>query len=262
MELAGRLASYSPTMRQVLALFVVALSSLALAKPDFLVAFQDHYKPTQGSPADLAQCRNCHTDPPNRNDYGKAVKQVLTELNKDTPDASVFAAVEKMSSGDGKTFGSQMATRLGHEVEGAATTSKPAESPKSPELIPAHSFHPTIVHFPIALFMFGAFLDIWGKMRRSDKVRSAAFPCLLGGALAGIPSVALGITAAIRLGYGLTGKAETHMLFALAATGCMLGVAASRRKGALDSPGYWVALVVGTALVGLAGHLGGTLVFG
>ncbi|MBS1709164.1 MAG: hypothetical protein JSS65_10650 [Armatimonadetes bacterium] len=243
-------------MRLLTALCMLALSAWALAKPEFLVAFEDHYKPAVGSAADTAKCRNCHTDPPAHNDYGKAVMQAMRDQKKEAPDADVFAAVEKMKADDGKTFGSVLPGRLG-KVSEAATA-----PPSAPQLFPAHSFHPTIVHFPIALFLFGAFLEFFGKFRKADGMRSAAWYCLLAGALSSIPTVALGFTAAIRLGYGLTGKAQTHMLFALAATGCMLAIISMRRKGPLDTTGYWIALLIGAGLVGLAGHLGGTLVFG
>ncbi|MBX3110681.1 MAG: hypothetical protein KF857_01620 [Fimbriimonadaceae bacterium] len=246
-------------MRRVIPILVFVLATMASAKPEFLVAFDDHYKPAPGSPAAEAQCRNCHTSPPEHNAYGKAVMQVMHESGKDEPDAAVFAAVEKMTGDDGMTFGSEMPARTGRPA--TAETSSPKTESARP-LVPAHSFHPTIVHFPIALFLFGAFLEVLGKLKRKSGLRDAAWPCLLGGALVSVPTVALGFTAAIRLGYGLNGKAETHMLLALAASGCMLAVVARRRTAHLDSPGYWVALVVGAGLVALAGHLGGMLVFG
>jgi len=246
-------------MRLLTVLCMLALSAWVWAKPEFLVAFEDHYKPAAGSPADAAKCRNCHTSPPDHNAYGKAVLQVMHDQKKEAPDADVFAAVEKMKGDDGQTFGSEMASRLG---KASATTTAPTTQPVTPQLFPAHSYHPTIVHFPIALFLFGAFLEFIGKYRKAEGLRSAAWPCLLVGALTSIPTVALGFTAAIRLGYGLAGKAQTHMLFALTATTCMLALVAVRRKGPLDTLAYWIALAVGAGLVGLTGHLGGTLVFG
>lgn len=231
-------------------LVLLSLTGVAQAKPEFLTQFVEHYRPAQGSLAATASCGNCHTTPPEHNAYGVAVKEAMAELKVDMPDAAVFARVEKMSDANGKTFGEEMPARLG------------SSGPSSAPLIPPHSFHPMVIHFPIALFLFGALLDLYGRWRSSEVAKTAAMPCLVAGALSGVVAVSLGLSAAIRLGYGLQGKAETHMIFALSACACMLGVSYWRRKGPVDKAGYWLLLVLGMALLSVAGHLGGQLVFG
>lgn len=214
---------------------------------------------------------NCHTTPPQHNDFGKLVKATMSKQGtpgKLTPD--VLQSIEAVDSDrDGWTNGDE--ARAGFNPgdakshpPGQPRSKAPVVPHSSPELVPRHTFHPVIVHFPIALFIFGAFLEFLGKFRRDDVVRNVAFWNLVFGGLATLAAIPTGFIAAFRLGYPLTPGTPVflHLALGIGAAALMLAVLFWRRTGLVTKPAYWILLAVTALAVGAAGHFGGQLVYG
>ena len=140
-------------------------------------------------------------------------------------------------------------------------------TPTNTSLIPLHSFHPQIVHFPIALFLFGGFLEGMGMLRRRAAWRDAGFLCMVGASVTSFAAIATGLTAMFRNEYALKGNVLIHLVLALSATTAMgitalLGHAAVKRGKERNGWLYWIVLLIALGLVGIAGHWGGILVYG
>ena len=125
----------------------------------------------------LAACRNCHTSPPEWNVYGLAVKAEMQEVGARQLTVAVLQAIEGGDADqDGWLNGDEIRAgylpgdseshpdgRPGDAVEPVTGTTGPiggnvAPTPvpaASPPVVPLHSFHPAVVHFPVALFLFG-----------------------------------------------------------------------------------------------------------
>ncbi len=135
---------------------------------------------------------------------------------------------------------------------------------KLPE-IPLHSFHPTVVHFPIALYLFGAFLDVVGARKDNQTMRSAAQMCFVGAAFSYLVVAPTGLAALLRNEMSFQWPPTTppmiHFSLAVSSLACVVATAVWRRKGPKTGAGYWSLLVVTVGLVALAGHTGGNLVF-
>jgi uncharacterized membrane protein len=137
---------------------------------------------------------------------------------------------------------------------------------KGEPLIPEHSFHPALVHFPIALFLFSGFLDFLAIRRRSSALQKAAEWNLYGAAASSIPTVATGLAFWLREGEKLKGLLLYHLVAAVLATSLLLCLAVVRRRGLEAMPAaklsaYWLFTMLGLAAVVLAGFFGGEMVF-
>jgi chromate transport protein ChrA len=82
------------------------------------------------------------------------------------------------------------------------------------------------------------------------------------GALASLVAMPTGVTALLRLGFGLSGVMLAHVCFAVSGSILMIGLALARRKQPLTSRAYWVTLALAALVIGVAGHLGSTVVYG
>ena len=240
-------------------LFAGLLVNSASATPEFLALFKKHYNVAAGSELDRAKCMICHTTPPARNPFGKEVAANLDASGEMT--VAVLQAIEsKDSDGDGVSNGEEIraGTRPGDPA------SKPAAKSEQPsaELIPKHSFHPAMVHFPIALFIFGTLLEFLAIYRREPSLRTAARWCLLGGTWALAVVVPTGLIATFRLGYGIApdSPAFLHLLLGVGSTVLMASTCAygKTRNDTL----YRVLLITTAVVVGATGHYGGNIVFG
>ena len=58
---------------------------------------------------------------------------------------------------------------------------------------PTHAQHPVIVHFPIALFVFSLFLDLFGVRTGNRALNKAAYYNLVAAAATGMVSVITGL---------------------------------------------------------------------
>jgi len=128
-------------------------------------------------------------------------------------------------------------------------------------------YHVVIVHFPIALLIAAALGELWFLWRRMPGPAPAVRFCVLLGAAGAIPATALGWLLAAFGGYG-SGSAQVLALHRWLGTGaCVWAVFLAILSEVDASRGertrrVRILLFVGALLVGLVGHLGGTLVHG
>jgi uncharacterized membrane protein len=243
---------------------LLLIAAFAGAEPKFLTTFRDHFHPSAQSDLGKASCQTCHTNPPQRNPFGKLVEAELEHQHKGEVDDAVLDAVAKQTAPDGRTFqqvidaGQAPATLFPTSSPAEPTASKPAEAPP---LIPTHSFHPAIVHFPIALVVFALVLEFAGLRRRDPALTRVAKWALGFGAAGCLASIVTGITAFVRLGFALEGKPLVHLCVALSATTVVLTALFFKIRRLDSTPAYWVLLVLGSGLVMLAGHLGSLMVY-
>lgn len=241
---------------------VVAGQSMAL--PAYMQTLHSSYKIKPESIIGKAQCMACHIKPPKLNSFGLQVQATLAGGDLKT---ELLKGIEKDDAdNDGVSNGTELA---GDSLPGDAE-SKPTGGSQSTgaaivpakSILPTHAFHPLIVHFPIALFLFGVVLDAWGGMRKSDALRLGAKWNLTVGALASLGAVPTGLLARSFKGYDFSGAVLVHLLFAVSASILMLFIAGWRQKSAPVSKAYWLILGLSAIAVGVAGHFGASLVFG
>jgi len=246
-----------------------AAASPALARPEFWTLFQKHYHldahPDWAN--EKAQCLNCHVRPPIRNAFGKELEAQIDASGGDNLTDQMLVNVEGMDAdGDGYTNGEEI--RAGFLPGDAKShpaphgeTAAPAPASSAP-LIPLHSFHPAVVHFPIALFLFGFALDALGVWFKRDEWRKAAYWNFLGALVSLCVVLPTGLAALLRLGYGFSGVPLIHLLLASGTTVTMLGIVLWRRKGPLGGFWYWSLLAVCGALIFWTGNYGAQMVYG
>lgn len=257
----------------LLVLLAVSLGSSANAIPPFLKTFAGTYKVPYGSELFKARCTTCHiaTGPPKHNPYGAALKlQVERSANKTLTVAMLKEVEAEDSDGDGFSNLAEIAAGTlpgeasSHPVKGAALPPVVTKKPQDglARLIPGHSFHPLIVHFPIALFLFGVFLEALGHFRKLPELRTLAIWNLAFGAIASLGAVTTGIAAWLRLGFPLEGNVLTHLLLGSSSAILMCVIAIWRRQGVHDNKFYWFLLLLTAVAVGLTGHIGASIVYG
>jgi hypothetical protein len=126
-------------------------------------------------------------------------------------------------------------------------------------------FHVSIIHFPIALLLAAALGELWSAWRRGRVPSPAVRFCVLLGAAGAVAAAPLGWLHADIGGNGAGPTLRLHRWFGTAAALCaVLAALASEwdvRRGR-RSLLFRVLLGAGAVLVGVAGHLGGTLVHG
>ena len=133
-------------------------------------------------------------------------------------------------------------------------------------LLAKHAQHVVLIHFPIALFLVGAFFDFLAQWTKRQSLAAAAFWNFAFAALSTIPVLVTGILAwQWQLeGQRLKGVLLMHLVLAWASSlviwlVCLLHVRAQRR-GAAPAPVYRLPIeALGIALVTLTAHLGGFL---
>lgn len=258
--------------RVVALMGLVAVAGVAHAYPGYLDTFRKHYALRAGSALANAKCATCHATAQGgaRNPYGKALKAAIGSAA--VTEAALKAVESADSDGDGVSNGEEIAAGT---LPGSATsepsvnTSSSAATPavatdSSGGLIPKHAFHPILVHFPIALFLFGAFLEVLGARGKGNGLREVAKWNLIAGAVAGWAAVPTGLVSSKLSGYELTPGTPVflHFVSGLVAALLMTAVLVVRRKAEPNRAGYWLLLFATAALVGAVGHFGGSLVYG
>jgi len=234
---------------------LVCTSVLASANPKILEKFKETY----GKPK--ADCTVCHTQPPKRNEYGKAVEGALDQSGANEITAQVFQSIEKSDAdGDGISNGDEIKVDTMPGDAKSKPVQKATETPKKDEgsdLIPKHSLHPAIIHFPIALLAVAALLQVF-SVRKSDEIYHKASVINLAIALiCSIGAIISGIAAWLRLGYVLEGNLLIHLI--LASLSILSGLAAYFQR---EKPAYLLLIAASGILVLIAGHFGGTMVYG
>ncbi len=263
----------------------------ATALPKFHKVFLQTYQPKPGSPLGEAKCLTCHASPgpPKRNSYGKLVEETIHGAGShDEVTAALLHKIESVDSdGDGWTNGQEIAegTLPGDPISHPLATpssSTALPSPQVPDaqpavskqsssglqrmLMPKHSFHPIIVHFALALFIFGATLEILGLLKRRPNLSEAGFMNMTIGSMAGVAAAATGLVAAYRNGFPWKGTLLIHLILGLTAalgmaTTACLGYRASRFRRERYSRVYLALVVISLLLVIAAGFFGGEFVY-
>ena len=119
-------------------------------------------------------------------------------------------------------------------------------------------FHPTLVHFPIALLTIAALAEVLGRVRREPFFFQTAWFCLAIGALASIPAAVMGWVLA-ESGRHNADDLFWHRWLGVAVTVLACATLAFGRR----FPKYRFALLLAiAALVGITGHYGGYLSYG
>ena len=236
------------------------------AYPAFYDVLVKQYSFTPESAAAKAKCQVCHDGkPPKLNIFGKQVKPVLPPDYTLTP-----AALEKVAVLDADTDGVGNAAELalgtlpGKADQGTSiirNTEQAESKTASSELIPKHSMHPALAHFPLALWAVAAFFELFGRYKKQKLYHDVAVANLGLGLISSIVTIATGIAAMLRLGYWpLTANPMIlHLVLASASTLIALAAWAQRKKEGLEFP-FFLCLSAGSVL--LAGHFGGDMVFG
>lgn len=251
---------------------VVLLPCIGHATPENWKVFKTHYGTSASSRIFKTDCSVCHIEAkfPARNGYGKALEAHQAADSRVITPADLTAIESEDSDGDGFSNAEEIQADFlpGDPKSHPAGKPKPAAAPKEStptasesELIPRHSFHPAVVHFPIALFLFGVLLELWGA-RSKPEARIAAKYVLIGGAISTLLTLPTGLAVFLRSGFKWEGVALIHFILALVATALMVAVATLRAKAQQTSIGYWVLLLLAGAVVAAAGHFGGVLVYG
>lgn len=130
------------------------------------------------------------------------------------------------------------------------------------KVFPEHGFHPLVIHFPIALFIFGALLEVLGRIKKNDLLQKASGWNLLAGALMTLVTVPTGFVIFFKAGYSWQGIVLTHAILAGVSTVLMLTTAIWKVRKNPTSAFYYILLFVATIAVGATGHFGGQLIYG
>jgi uncharacterized membrane protein len=130
------------------------------------------------------------------------------------------------------------------------------------DLLPQHSWHPMVIHFPLVALLLAVTLDAYEAWSRSSRWRETGTLLWWVGLLGAGAAVATGLIAYNRVDHSELAHAQMtlHRNLALAVVGLLLGTALWRwRQPSSRGP----ALTGVLAAVGLlwVGYLGGDLVF-
>lgn len=130
----------------------------------------------------------------------------------------------------------------------------------------AGRLHPLLVHFPIGLVLFAAAAEAIATTTGSDDWRAAALASARSAAPFGVAAALAGWRFAASPGIDATSSLEWHRwigtLAAVALTGAALATAGARDRSPAATWVYRIALFWAAALVAVAAHLGGLLVWG
>jgi uncharacterized membrane protein len=247
-----------------MALGLIAATT-ASAKPEFWETFKAHYHPADGSAIGEGRCLTCHMKgSTERNPYGKALQRLVdASAGKKVTDAMLLQVEALDADKDGfKNIDEIKAGSLPGDPN--SVPSRQGPTPSAP-LIPAHSFHPLIVHFPIGIFLFGACFDIVGALAKKPSFRTAGRLAILIGSLAEVFAVCTGLLAMLRMEKPLEGTLLIHMICGVSA--CILGLASAgfrlkEKDSPTSGPAYWLILGLASIALILAGHFGSSMVWG
>jgi uncharacterized membrane protein len=265
---------------------VLMVSCRARALPAYLDAAKVAYSFKPGGSLDKKSCNLCHAGSTNRNSlnfYGKDLQAALESAANRNDIAALLHSIDaKDSDGDGwpnadelkdDTLPGDPASRPNGPPPGSLKPKEPAtaaaeSNPFSLQAVfyPAHAQHPIIIHFPIALFMFSLFMDLFGIMTGNRALNKAAYFNLVAAAVTGVISVITGLLA-WRFAFG--GEPLTsdrwlmfHLILGVVTTVLLCVLWAIRVKHPAD-PGrpisnlYIVLGILTVAVISLTGHLGG-----
>jgi len=126
--------------------------------------------------------------------------------------------------------------------------------------------HPLVIHFPIALVIFAVVTESAATLTDEDRWHTVAVANLRAGAACAVMAAIAGWRLALAPGIETTSLLEWHRWLGTIGTGVTLAAAlATFGLNGRSSFALWIyriALVGAGALVAVAGHLGGLLVWG
>jgi len=269
--------------RILVILLFIAGAAVCEAKPQFLDLFKSVYKLDPSSALGRAECAICHDGPPKRNPYGKDLKKLVDGSSDGNLTVDMLRQVEALDSdGDGWTNGDEIKQGFlpgdpsSHPAGTPPKKSAAGDAPLSSQsgkssdsgakpflsIVPSNGFHPVVIHFPIALFIFGLFLEFVGLWRKNAVLGVAAWWNLCG-ALASLAIVApTGIAAWLIGGHKLEGNMLIHLLLAIGSLLLMSTTLVARKKLGNEHRAYLAILILTAVIVGLTGHFGGQMVYG
>jgi uncharacterized membrane protein len=282
------LAKYFPHRSLVLVATLVCLlaGSRGRALPAYMQTASETYSFKAGGTLAKAGCSVCHAGATNRNSlnfYGKALQGALQSSAGRTVTPQVLHTLDdRDSDGDGwpnaaefkaDTLPGDPASKpSGTPPAAANATGAPLRAteinPFSPQALfyPSHAQHPVIVHFPIALFVFSLFLDLFGIRTGNRTLNAAAYFNLVAAAVTGLVSVATGLLA-WRFAFGgepLTGDRWLlfHLVLGIVTTilMCLMWAIRARRPADSAKPLSTAYILIGVmtlAIIALTGHFGG-----
>lgn len=178
------------------------------------------------------------------------------------------AAADKQDQGDAKPAAE--GTKPGDAMAGMNMEMDEGPDPSKPFPQRLASWlgrlHPSVVHFPIAMFIGAFFVEMFGLWRRSSSYQHAAYVMLVVGALGAVAAAFLGWFAG---GFYLTDRnpvLATHRWLGtlIAIAGLVIVFAASRRRRFPEKSRTILLLALGliTIAVSIQGFLGGTFMHG
>jgi uncharacterized membrane protein len=150
------------------------------------------------------------------------------------------------------------------------TRRSPSRHHEAPEGVPPllawiGRFHPPLVHFPIALLSAAALAELLFAATRRTFFDAAVRFCVWGGALGALSAALLGwLFGGFRIVDEDWVMTSHRWLGTATATWAALMLAMCERvyRRAVPRRGFRLALFTGSALVGVEGFLGGSLVYG
>lgn len=254
---------------------VLSVQNMAVAKPEYLDVFTSVYKTNTEKLADRS-CANCHVSVSEYglNPYGKQIAHELVTANTRTLTADILHRVETMFAfQDGTTNLEKITGGLppGEAIPGSTaktTITESAVSPAPPKsVIPKNVFHPAIVHFPIALFIAGLFLDFIGWRKKQHTMLMAGWYNLVFAAVSTVGSIGSGLLAMFNMHLPFKGLIFTHLILASIASVLMWMLVALRihRHEKMDTSlrvVYYVLAFATVILISYSAHLGGAFVYG
>ena len=121
-----------------------------------------------------------------------------------------------------------------------------------------------LIHFPIALVIVAAAAETAAIVTGDQRWRVLAVGNLRTAAIFAVVAAVAGWRLAAAAGMDPTPLLEWHRWLGTISAGATVtaALATLRRRSALGVRTYWMALFSAAALVALAGHLGGRLVWG
>jgi len=268
----------SAQSRVIKLLMLAALAMLATvseAKPGFLDVFKATYNVDDASALGSAKCGVCHSTVPKRNPYGKDVKKALDASPDGKMTSEILKQVEAIDSdGDGWSNGDEIKAGFLPGDPASHPTGTPPKGEKvvsptssksgdaSSSMIPAHAFHPAVVHFPIALFLFAVVLEFLGIRRKSEALGIAAAWNLGGAMLSMAAVVPTGVGAWLIGQHKLEGTMLIHLLMGVSSLILMGATLGFRKKLGYEAKVYWTLLLVTAIVISLTGYFGGEIVYG
>jgi uncharacterized membrane protein len=126
--------------------------------------------------------------------------------------------------------------------------------------------HPLLIHFPIVLVFVAVAAESASALRKDDRWRWVAVSNLRAAAVCGVLAAVAGWRLAATGDVDATALLEWHRWLGTAGAAVTAAAAATtwldRRFGSRGVWIYRIALLGAAGLVGIAGHLGGLLVWG